>query len=88
MSKSDPMDSPRLRASLEMLTLAVTDSDELKAWFLKLGELPSNLRMNAILQITTKMRHADEDPALIDAIAALCNVELYDSVKTVILDEE
>jgi hypothetical protein len=88
MPQSDPMNSPRLRASLETLTLAVTDSDELKTWFLKLGELPSNLRMNAILQITTEMRHADEDPALIDAIAALCNAELYDSVKAVILDEE
>ena len=82
------MNSPRLRDSLETLTLAVTDSDELKAWFLKLGELPSNLRMNAILQITTEMRHAEEDPALIDAIAALCNVELYDSVKAAVLDEE
>jgi hypothetical protein len=82
------MNSPRLLASLETLTLAITDSDELKMWFLKVGELPSNLRMNAILQITTEMRHADEDPALIDAIAALCNAELYDSVKAVVLAED
>lgn len=82
------MNSPRLRASLETLTLALIDSEELKLWFLKLGELPPNLRLNAILQITTEMRHADEEPALIDAIAALCNKELYDSVKTAVLKEE
>jgi hypothetical protein len=40
------------------------------------------------MQITTQMRHSDEDPALIDAIAALCNIELYDAVKEVILDED
>lgn len=84
----DPMESPRLRASLELLSLVVTDDDDLKAWFLKLGELPSNLRLNAIMQITTQMRHSDEDPALIDAIAALCNIELYDAVKEVVLKED
>jgi hypothetical protein len=81
MNRKISFDSPRLRAALETLTLAFSSDKSLRAWFHTLETLAYNLRMNAILQITTEMRHGGEDPDLIDALAALSDPDLYDALK-------
>jgi hypothetical protein len=81
MARKFSFDSPRLRASLELLTVTFSSDKSLRKWFKTLETLAYNLRMNAILQITTEMRHGGEDPNLINALAALSDPELYDALK-------
>jgi hypothetical protein len=88
MQRKFDFDSPHLRAALEHLTSAIASDETLRAWFLKLEDLSSNLRTNAILQITTEMRHGDEDPDLIGALAALCEPTLYQAVKETLQELE
>ncbi|MEY2598507.1 MAG: hypothetical protein RLZZ244_699 [Verrucomicrobiota bacterium] len=61
------------REALELLCIAISRDPNLAAWFRNLRKLPSNLRLNAILEITSKMKAHSEDPALIQAVSALRN---------------
>jgi len=63
--------------SLELLCRTLASDDTLHRWFKSLEKLPFNLRMNAIMQITTDMRHNDEDPELLGAICCLSDTEVY-----------
>lgn len=81
MNRKFSFDSPRLLSALETLTVTLSSDKSLRTWFQTLETLAYNLRMNAILQITTEMRHGGEDPDLINALAALSDPELYDAVK-------
>jgi hypothetical protein len=81
MNPKFDFESPRLRNALTLLTSTISSDDALRKWFLSLENLSSNLRANAILQITTEMRHGGEDMELIGAIAALSNPELYTALK-------
>ncbi len=86
MSHKFSFDSPRLRSALETLTVTFSSDKSLRRWFQTLETLAYNLRMNAILQITTEMRHGGEDPDLIDALAALSDPDLYDALKETLED--
>jgi len=58
--------------------IRVINSDKsIKKWFESLKDLPSNLRMNAIMQITTDMRRNEEDMEIISAVCTLCDTEIY-----------
>jgi hypothetical protein len=63
--------------SLELLCRTLASDDTLHRWFTSLEKLPFNLRMNAIMQITTDMRHNGEDPDLVGAICCLSDTEVY-----------
>jgi hypothetical protein len=63
--------------SLEQLCRTLASNDNLHRWFISLEKLPFNLRMNAIMQITSEMRHNDEDPDLIAAICCLSDTDVF-----------
>jgi hypothetical protein len=88
MNRKIPFDSPALISALETLTVAISGDSDLEKWFASLETLSHNLRINAILQITTEMRHGDEDPSLIQAIAFLSEPELYQAVKEALAELE
>jgi hypothetical protein len=64
---------------LSLLIRAINSDKKIKKWFKTLKDLTSNLRMNAIMQITTEMRHQSEDNDLIGAICILCDGEVYNA---------
>jgi hypothetical protein len=88
MKRKIQLDSPALISALETLTVTISNDSDLQKWFRTLETLSYNLRINAILQITTEMRHGDEDPDLIQAIAFLSEPELYQAVKESLDDLE
>ena len=49
----------------------------MRKWFHSLEGLPCNLRSNAIMQITTEMRHNEEDPSLIAAVCCISDTAAY-----------
>lgn len=72
---------PRHKQALELLCLVIKREPKFKKWFEGLLACPENLRISAILQMTTAMRHDDEDDSLIGAIASLCDPSLLAAVK-------
>jgi hypothetical protein len=76
MHSPTPLSSVQLQA-LELLCRTLASEKSLRRWFESLSKLPSNLRSNAIIQITTDMRRGDEDPALIGAICCLSDPAVY-----------
>lgn len=71
---------PRHQAALELLCIAIHRDGEIRTWFKGLLACPQNLRTSALLQMTSTMRHNQEDDDLIDAISALCDPHLLDAV--------
>jgi NaMN:DMB phosphoribosyltransferase len=69
--------TPAQRESLQLLCRVIATEDSLRKWFGSLAKLPSNIRANAIMQITSQMRHADEEEEIIEAIGSLSNPEVY-----------
>ena len=57
--------------SLQLLCRSVASDRNLRRWFDSLANLPVNLRLNAIIQLTNEMRRDEEDP---DLIAAVCRL--------------
>jgi hypothetical protein len=76
MPSPTPLSPVQLQA-LELLCRTLASEKSLLRWFTSLDKLPSNLRSNAIIQITTDMRRGDEDPALIGAICCLSDPVVY-----------
>lgn len=69
--------------------LRVISSDKnIKSWFKSLEGLPCNLRTNAVMQITTNMRHNDEDMDIISALSTLCNTDIYNTVIEALREED
>ncbi len=63
--------------SLDLLCRVVAADSDLHRWFTSLRTLPANLRMNAIMQITTDMRRNQEDMHLIGALCSLSDKDVY-----------
>ncbi|MEI6871309.1 MAG: hypothetical protein WCL08_03415 [Verrucomicrobiota bacterium] len=80
MSQLPKLTSHQLQ-SLNLFCRAVSSSKSLRKWFNSLGTLSSNLRMNAIMQITTEMRREQEDLSLIGAICSLSDHDVYAAAK-------
>lgn len=76
MSLRAPL-TPFQLASLDLLCRVVASDPTLHRWFTSLSTLPSNLRMNAIMQITTDMRRNEEDSHLIGALCSLSDKDVY-----------
>ena len=72
--------------SVELVILAISEDAGLLQWFRSLGELPDNLRENAILQITSAMAESGEDPDLVRAIAKLQRQEFHEIVARTIAE--
>jgi hypothetical protein len=66
--------------NLNILIRLIKSDEKIKKWFDGLQKMPSNLRMNAIMQLTTEMRHQQEDNDIIGAICTLCSNEMYSAV--------
>ena len=62
------------------LAHALVETQHLRAWFYALERLPSAFRETAFSEMATQMRGAGEDPELADAVAALANPKMYQSV--------
>ena len=76
MPSPAPLTSVQLEA-LQLLCRTLASEKSLLRWFEALGKLPSNLRSNAIIQITNDMRRGEEDPQLIGAICCLSDPAVY-----------
>ena len=76
MSLRAPLTPVQIR-SLDLLCRSVSSDRALRRWFASLQTLPSNLRMNAIMQITTDMRRNEEDTHLIGAVCSLSDKDVY-----------
>jgi hypothetical protein len=63
--------------SLDLICRSVASDRTLRRWFGTLQTLPSNLRMNAIMQIANDMRRNGEDQGLIGAICSLSDKDVY-----------
>ena len=83
MPSNNPLSPVQLQA-LELLCRTLASEKSLLRWFTSLAKLPSNLRSNAIIQITTDMRRGDEDPALIGAICCLSDPAVYLAAATAV----
>jgi hypothetical protein len=70
----------------ELVILAISEDLVLLEWFRSLGKLPHNLRENAILQVTSSMAAADEDPDLILAVSRLRNSDFLQAVASTLAD--
>ena len=76
MKPSSPLTSIQLD-SLNRLCRIIQSDSSMRKWFHSLEALPCNLRANAIMQITTEMRHNDEDPSLIAAVCCISDTDAY-----------
>ena len=76
MSLRTPLTPYQLK-SLDLLCRSLASDKTLRRWFTSLETLPSNLRSNAIMQITSEMRHNDEDPTVIGALCSLSDSDVY-----------
>ncbi len=81
MRSNHPLSTVQIQA-LELLCRTLASERSLLRWFTSLAKLPSNLRSNAIIQITTDMRRGEEDPALIGAICCLSDPAVYQAAAT------
>jgi hypothetical protein len=86
MSQQPPKLTPNQLQSLNLFCRAVSSSRSLRKWFNSLGTLSSNLRMNAIMQITAEMRREQEDLGLIGAICSLSDHDVYAAAKQAVED--
>jgi hypothetical protein len=85
MPTPSPLTSVQLDA-LQLLCRTLASEKSLMRWFESLGKLPSNLRSNAIIQITTEMRRGDEDPELIGALCCLSDSAVYEATKAAVAE--
>ena len=85
MPSQTPLSSVQLEA-LQLLCRTLASEKSLLRWFESLAKLPSNLRSNAIIQITTEMRHGDEDPELIGALCCLSDPAVYQAAAAAIAE--
>jgi len=85
MPSQTPLSSVQLEA-LQLLCRTLASEEPLLRWFESLAKLPSNLRSNAIIQITTEMRHGDEDPELIGALCCLSDPLVYQAAAAAIAE--
>jgi hypothetical protein len=76
MSLRTPLTPVQLH-SLALLCRTLASDDTLHLWFKNLEKLPLNLRLNAIMQITTEMRHNEDDPDLLAAICCLSDTDVF-----------
>ncbi len=63
--------------SLDLFCRALASDRKLRTWFASLATLPSNLRANAIMQISNDMRRNQEDNGLIGAICSISDPDVY-----------
>lgn len=70
----------RHREALELLCLVILQEESFRTWFHGLITCPVNIRVSALLQMITQMRHNDEDPELIDAVSTLCDPAFCETV--------
>jgi hypothetical protein len=78
-----PLSSVQQEA-LQLLCRTLASEKSLRRWFDSLAKLPSNLRSNAIIQITTDMRRGEEDPGLIGALCCLSDPAVYEAAAAAI----
>jgi hypothetical protein len=83
MASPPPLTNVQLEA-LQLLCRTLASEKSLLRWFHALEKLPSNLRSNAIIQITGEMRRGDEDPDLIGAICCLSDPAVYQAASTAV----
>ena len=70
--------------ALELVCLVIEQEPNIRNWFNGLRLCPENLRISAILQMTSAMQREKEDEALISAISALCNPAIFAAVQSAI----
>jgi hypothetical protein len=70
--------------NLNILIRVIKSDKKVRTWFDGLQKMPSNLRMNAIMQLTTEMRHQQEDNDIIGAICTLCDSEMFSATLEVV----
>ena len=69
--------TPYQLKNLDLLCRSLASDKSLRKWFNSMETLPSNLRANAIMQITSEMRRNDEDPTVIGALCSLSDSDVY-----------
>ncbi len=74
--------------SLNRLCRIIKADKSMRKWFHSLENLPSNLRANAIMQITTEMRQNEEDPALIGAVCCISDTDVYNAAVSAVRELE
>jgi hypothetical protein len=69
---------------LNLLCRVIRSDKKLKSWFESFKVLPSNLRMNSIMQLTTEMRKHQEDNDIIGAVCTLSDKDVFAAAVDVI----
>lgn len=87
MQPSPPLTSVQAE-SLHRLCRIIKSDKVMRKWFHSLENLPSNLRANAIMQITTEMRHNEEDPSLIGAVCCISDTDVYNAAVSAVRELE
>lgn len=80
--------TPYQLEKMYVLIRAIGSDKNLKIWFDKLKDLPCNLRTNAIMQITTDMRHNEEDMDIIGALCTLCDTDIYNTAVEALTEQD
>lgn len=83
---SRPPLPPRHREALEVLCMVIRREKTFRQWYRGLVACPSNLRISALLQMIGEMRRNQEEDTLIDAVAALCDEDLFKLVQEAVIE--
>jgi hypothetical protein len=59
---------------------ALVETQHLRAWFYALERLPASVRDTAFSEMAAEMRRDGEDSELADAVAALANAKIYQTI--------
>lgn len=74
--------------ALVNLTQAIDDSSELRSWFVGLRGVPFADRINAFNSMAKRMREEGQDEAVIKAVLALAQPEIYRAVLNTVEEED
>ena len=88
MTHSNYKLTPYQLDKLNILIRSINSDKTIKKWFESLKDLPSNLRTNAIMQITSDMRRNQEDMDIISAVCTLSDTEVYNVVVEALTDKD
>ncbi len=72
--------------SLNLLCRTLASDRSLRRWFAGLANLPSNLRANAIMQISAEMRRNEEDVSIIGAVCCLSDSDVYEAAREAVAE--
>ena len=63
------------------------DDEKMQEWFMSLSTLSENSRTIELRNMAVKMSQSNEDENIVKMVASLSNIEVFDSIRAVLLAE-